>query len=86
MGTLVYYVRTGGNTLKGIKLNLCCDEDKEHLLSGGVSALRRQRLRRLINEAMRQGARLSYRDLSLLLLTSKATIKRDLKADGIRKD
>jgi hypothetical protein len=79
MGTLVYYVRNGGNTLKGIKLTLCCDEDKGYLLSGGVSALRRQRLRRLINEAMRQGVRLSYRDLSLLLLASKATIKRDLK-------
>lgn len=86
MGTITYYVRDGKNTLKGIKLTLCCEKDFEYLKSSGISMLRRLRLRRLLKEAMAQGANLSYRDLSLLLLASKATIKRDLKADAIRKD
>lgn len=86
MGIITYYVRDGKNTLKGIKLTLCCEQDFEHLKNLGVSRLRRLRIRRLLQEAMSQGVKLSYRDLSLLLLASKATIKRDLKADGIRKD
>lgn len=86
MGQITYYVRDKGNTLKGIKLTLCCEEDREYLKREGVSGLRKRRLRRLLEEAMAQGVRLSYRDLSLLLLASKATIKRDLRVDGIWKD
>ena len=86
MGTITYYVRNGRDTLKGIKLTLCCEEDLKYLKSSGISQLRRLRIRRLLQEAMAQGARLSYRDLSLLVLASKATIKRDLKADAVRKD
>ncbi|MCX7793699.1 MAG: DUF1670 domain-containing protein [Thermodesulfovibrionales bacterium] len=86
MGIITYYVRDGKNTLRGIKLTLCCKEDLEYLKSSGVSMLRKLRIRRLLQEAMAQGVRLSYRDLSLLLLASKATIKRDLKEYGLRKD
>ncbi len=86
MGTITYYVRDGKNTLRGIKLTLCCEEDFQYLKNSGVSMLRRLRLRRFLKEAMSQGVKLSYRDLSLLLLASKATLKRDLKADAIRKD
>lgn len=86
MGTITYYVRNGRNTLRGIKLTLWTVDDMEYLKSSGVSMLRRLRIRRLLHEAMAQGVRLSYKDLSLLLLASKATIKRDLKADGIRKN
>lgn len=85
MGTVTYYVRSGRDTLRQVKLTLCCEKDME-LLKRGISSLRRVRLKRLMNEAASQGVRLSYRDLSLLLLASKATIKRDLRSDGIRKD
>ncbi len=86
MGTITYYVRDGKNTMRCIKLTLCCEQDFNYMKSSGISMLRKLRIKRLMQEAMQQGVRLSYRDLSLLLLASKATIKRDLKADGIRED
>lgn len=75
-GTLVYWVNEGNNRLKSVRLTVCSEDDRE---SGGIAELRRRRLRRIIDEALAQGARLSYRDLSMIMLTSRATLKRDLK-------
>lgn len=72
-GTLVYWVPDDGSRLTALKLTVCSKED-----NGGVPSARRKRLSRIILEANSQGAKLSYRDLSLILLTSKATLKRDI--------
>jgi hypothetical protein len=68
-------VNDGKNRFKSLKLTVCCDED---LNSSGLAEQRRQRLWRLMNEAASQGIRLSYRDLSMIMLSSKATLKRDV--------
>ncbi|MDA8169156.1 MAG: DUF1670 domain-containing protein [Nitrospiraceae bacterium] len=72
-GVLVYWVPDGKDRMRSLKLTVCTDEDR-----GGVSSVRRKRLSRLLNEAARQGGRLSYRDLSMIMLASKATLKRDV--------
>ena len=74
-GTLVYWVPEGESRLRSLKLTVCCDEDRG---SVGIAELRRRRLCRILAEAVAQGARLSYRDLSIIMLTSKATLKRDV--------
>lgn len=74
-GTLTYWVSLGGKNLKSLRLTLCAKDDFE---AQGLVELRRRRLCRLLSEAQKQGARLSYRDLSLIMLTSRATLKRDL--------
>jgi hypothetical protein len=74
-----YWVREGKDRLKSLKLTVCCERDFDVLCRLGLAELRRRRIRRLLVEARDQGAKLSYRDLSLLLLTSKSTLKRDLK-------
>lgn len=74
-GILVYWVPEGENRLRSLRLTVCCDEDRS---SVGVAELRRKRLGRILAEAVAQGARLSYRDLSIIMLTSKATLKRDV--------
>ena len=74
-GTLTYWVSLGENRLRSVRLTLCSADDRD---SKGLAELRRRKLSRLLDEAMRQGARLSYRDLSLIMLTSKATLKRDV--------
>lgn len=74
-GTLTYWVSLGENRLRSVRLTLCSADDR---VSKGLAELRRRKLSRLLDEAMRQGARLSYRDLSLIMLTSKATLKRDV--------
>lgn len=74
-GTLMYLVKDRDNTFKSLKLTICTDDDR---LSGGLANLRRKRLRRILDEASRQGAGLSYRDLSMIMLSSKATLKRDV--------
>jgi hypothetical protein len=54
--------------------------------AGGLSALRRKRVRRLCEEALDQGALLTQEDLALLLTTSESTLKRDLqqlRAQGV---
>jgi hypothetical protein len=77
---LVYWMRESRERLKGVTLTYCCDDDSDVLSRSGLAELRRQRALRLLKEAETQGAKLSYRDLSLILLTSKSTLKRDLGA------
>ena len=74
-GTLIYWVKDGENTLRSLRLTVCAEDDR---LSNGLAARRRKRLNRILQEALRQGARLSYRDLSMIMLSSKATLKRDV--------
>lgn len=74
-GTLTYWVSDGKNSLKTVKLTVTLRED---MAAGGVAEMRRLRLGRIIQEAIGQGARLSYRDLAMIMLTSRATLKRDM--------
>jgi hypothetical protein len=82
-GNLIYWVRESRDRLKSLKLTVCCERDSDVLNEFGLAELRKQRIQRLLAEAREQGAKLSYKDLSLILLTSKATLKRDLKSPGI---
>lgn len=49
-------------------------------LASGTAALRQARLARMTEEAYEQGGLLTHEDLALLLCSSLATIKRDVKA------
>ncbi|MDA8104003.1 MAG: DUF1670 domain-containing protein [Nitrospiraceae bacterium] len=82
--SLVYWMREGSERLKSLKLTYCCDNDIEVLNRSGLAELRRHRMLRLMEEAEKQGARLTYRDLSLILLTSRSTLKRDMRERGQR--
>ncbi len=77
--SLIYWVKESRERLKSLRLTYCCDDDLAVLSRSGLAELRRQKALRLMDEAERQGARLSYRDLSLILLTSKSTLKRDMR-------
>jgi len=90
-GRLVYRVRERKACFRRINLTLCASDDVNILHSEGVPGLRKERIARLLDEARREGVRLSYRDLSLILLTSRSTLKRDMRelrerASGIRRD
>ncbi|MBI4823065.1 MAG: DUF1670 domain-containing protein [Nitrospirae bacterium] len=74
-GTLTYWVFEGENRLRSLKLTVCSEDDRR---ISRLADTRRMRLRRLLSEAATQGARLSYKDLSIITLTSKATLKRDI--------
>jgi hypothetical protein len=74
-GTLTYWVPEGQNRLRLLKLTVCAEDGEQEC---GVAELRRRRISRILSEALEQGARLSYRDLSMIMLTSKATLKRDV--------
>lgn len=54
--------------------------DLQALAERGLAGLRRHRILRLTKEAYNQGAVLSYEDLAVLLTTSPATVKRDIRA------
>jgi len=74
-GVLLYPARSGDGTFRALRLRLDCsfaDGDRS------VVSLRRKRLRAVMDEADVQGAALTYKDLTLILLASKATIKRDI--------
>ena len=82
-GKLVYWVPEGGNRFRSLRLTVCSETDSA---DDGLAALRRKRLGRIITEAASQGGRLGYKDLSVIMLTSKATLKRDinhLRGQGI---
>ena len=68
----------GKRQIRRLKLTLIGLEDKDLLLKKGVRELRLNRIMRLTREAWEQGCLLGYGDLSALLLTSLATLKRDL--------
>jgi hypothetical protein len=53
--------------------------DEAVLRREGLGALRRRRIVRLTQEALRQGALLGYGDLAEILFTSVATLKRDVR-------
>ncbi len=55
-------------------------EDFEVLADYGLPGLRRHRILRLTKEAYDQDALLSYEDLAILLTTSPASVKRDIRA------
>jgi len=64
-----------------VKLTLLdLNADLQTLADSGLSGLRRHRLLRLSQEAYDQQAVLSYEDLAILLTTSPATVKRDVRA------
>jgi hypothetical protein len=74
-GTLTYWVDDGKDRLVPLRLTICSDGDgRKESLAG----LRRKRLARILREAQMQGVRLSYRDLGMIMLTSRATLKRDV--------
>ena len=63
-----------------IPYELATDTDLEVLADYGLAGLRRHRILRLTQEAYDQDALLSYEDLAVLLTTSPATVKRDIRA------
>ncbi|OGQ80529.1 MAG: hypothetical protein A3F90_16705 [Deltaproteobacteria bacterium RIFCSPLOWO2_12_FULL_60_19] len=65
---------------KTVLLTVIAEEDDEILVNRGLAFLRQARLLRLCTEAHEQEALLAYEDLTNLLLTSKSTIKRDLRS------
>jgi hypothetical protein len=67
-----------GKTRKALRLTLVGQGDEETLRQEGLAALRRKRIIRLTKEAIAQGVMFTYEDLSGLLLTSLATLKRDV--------
>jgi hypothetical protein len=78
-GRLVYWAKSGKSTLKSLTLTVTSDEDSETQGLSSLSELRQRKILMLLEEAQNQGVKLSDRDLSLILLTSKATLKRDIR-------
>lgn len=68
----------GGSDVLRLKLTLIGQDDDKTLKEKGLAELRRKRILRLTMEAGEQGGQLGYDDLCGLLLTSLATIKRDV--------
>lgn len=56
------------------------NSDLQVLADRGLAGLRRHRILRLTREAYDQSAVLSYEDLAVLLTSSPATVKRDIRA------
>lgn len=80
-GKVEYVVEAGdgnGRAARKIKLTLIGQGDEDILRLKGLAGLRRKRILRLAKEAEMQGSLLGYEDLSGLLLTSLATLKRDV--------
>lgn len=61
-----------------LNLTLIGQDDETIFIGRGVRELRLKRIMRLTGEADEQGCLLGYEDLSALLLTSVATLKRDI--------
>jgi len=74
-GILTYWVKEGEQNLRTLKLTICAEEDGE---LSSISDSRRSKLTRMLNEAAEQGCRLTYSDLGMIMLTSRATLKRDV--------
>ncbi|MFA4827689.1 MAG: DUF1670 domain-containing protein [Thermodesulfovibrionales bacterium] len=73
-GSLIYKIEDG-HRLLSLQLTVCDEDDLNHV---SLSELRRKRIIRLLKEAKEQGYLLSYKDLNLILLSSLATLKRDI--------
>lgn len=83
LGRIEFYAhlkkpRSASLTRKRIFLTVVSESDDEILAAQGVAELRKTRIVRLCGEASEQDALLAYDDLTVLLLTSLSTIKRDL--------
>ncbi|MFP4052096.1 MAG: DUF1670 domain-containing protein [Thermoplasmata archaeon] len=65
--------------LISVRLTFKADSDLDVLRDEGIPSLRRVRLLRFTEEALEQGALLTVEDLSLLLNSSKRTIRRDIE-------
>lgn len=74
-GELTYWIEERGGSLRSLKLTVCSDEDPRMV---SQASLRRLRLGRILSEAAGQGVSLTYHDLAMILLVSRATIKRDV--------
>lgn len=74
-GRLIYKVEDG-HSLRELMLTVCHEED--FIKYSNLSEVRRRRIIRLLHEAKEQGCLLSYKDLHLILLSSLATLKRDI--------
>jgi hypothetical protein len=74
--TLHYAAREERNRYRGIKLSVGRVDGANE---AGVGEARRRRLVQVLKEAASQGVRLGYRDLMLILLASRATLKRDVR-------
>jgi hypothetical protein len=80
-GVLTYWVRDGVDRFRSIKLTILEDLDR---LYTGTGDQRRRRLLRILEEARAQNARLSHGDLAMIMLVSRATIKRDVSSLRMR--
>lgn len=78
-GKVEYLVFQGGDVSRTLRLTLVGQGDDDVLRAEGLAGLRRKRIVRLTSEAERQRCLLSYEDLSWLLLSSFATLKRDVQ-------
>jgi hypothetical protein len=67
-----------GRRPQSVLLTLIASEDEDAFLLNGIRGVRLKRLLRITREADMQGCRLCYDDLSALLLSSLATLKRDV--------
>lgn len=66
---------------KNVRLKLLdYNTDLDVLAEYGTAGVRRHRLARITRQAYEQGALLSYEDIAMLLTTSPATVKRDVRA------
>ncbi len=75
-GKIIYV--SNGNGATRLKLTLVGQGDEDSLRREGLAGLRRKRIIRLTSEAVVQGSMLGYEDLVNLLMTSMATVKRDV--------
>lgn len=74
----IFFEAKNGNAMRRLRLTLIGQGDEDALREEGLAGLRRERIIRLTKEADEQGCLLSYEDIAGLLLTSLATLKRDV--------
>ena len=73
---LTYWVLEGAERYKPVRLTVFSEKDHDGY---SQSEFRRLRLKRILSEALQQKAYLGYSDLEMILLSSRATIKRDIR-------
>lgn len=73
--TLTYWIKDLEKGLRELRLTVMSEGEEGR---EGLASLRRTRLLRLVEEARLQGGRLTYSDLSVIMLSSRATLKRDV--------
>ena len=72
---LTYWIKDAEEGPKALRLTVMSGDEAGW---SGLSTLRRMRLLRIVAEARVQGHRLTYSDLSVIMLSSRATLKRDV--------